>query len=732
LQQSSRGTQIPPPQESKELSLADLWLIVRKRRSLLLACAVGLAFLAAAADIYRGNRYTATGEIQIQPGSASDLKESISSALTGGGAGTLDTVIESDTIILESDKLLISVARTLKLQDDPAFLGGRTMIKTAFFGGTVIPLFHGDLDNPFVHDAVVKTLRRHLTITRVPRTQMITISYVSPSPQLSASIANTLESAFIESNFIAHYGTTQQVTKWLTGQIDDLRGIVQNSQDRMVDLQKNLGISALDPSHSEIVQEISDLEKGASAATEDRVLVDARYHILKSLPPDQIQDSPTALGTDGPTSLLANLRAQRASAVAELSRLQQIYGPNHPQVKQLNAQSHALDLEISKQEERIINQAKDASAIAATAENQAKSMLENKIHDLYGERDDIVKYELLSQEYDSNRHMYESILARLREAAVDAGLDAADISIVDLAPLPISPSSLSPFPMSIIGLFFGALGGLTIALFIEKMDTRLRDSEEIQRLFGLPSLAMIPEARWKMKDPGAEPAARPELLGDPNSPFSEGFRVLRTSILLSSTSRLSKVITVTSCQPSEGKSTVATNLAAALAQAGKRVLLMDTDMRRPSLYQRLGLENKLGLSEILTGFNTLQEVVKTHKILTNLDLIPAGRRPPLPAELLGSDQMTQILQEVRKNYDYVLLDTPPMLSVTDPTIVASQSDGVILVIRQGYCTRRMIFGVAQAFRGLDVKLYGFVFNGVDASLPEYYGYVGYYSYDDKV
>ena len=730
MQESSSGTKTSTPHDSKDIAVSDVWLIARKSRILLIGSAIGLAIFATAADLYRGERFTATGEVQIQPGSASDLKESISSALTTGEFGTLDVVIESDSQVLQSDRLLTLVVRTLKLQDNPAFLGGREAIRTAWFGGKVIPLLHGDLSNPYVHEEILKILRKHLTIERVPRTQMISISYSSPSPQLSANIVNTLESQFIENNFIAHYGTTQQVTKWLTGQIDDLRTIVQNSQDRMVDLQKKLGISALDPTHNQFIQEITSLEKGVADATEERVMADARYQILQSLPPDQIEDSPTALGTDGPIGLLANLRAQRAAAVAELSRLQQIYGPNHPQVKQLNAQSHALDLEISKQEERIINQAKDVSGIAATAENQAKGMRENKIQDLFGKRDDIVTYELLAQEYESNRHMYESILARLREAAVDAGLDAADISVVDLASLPATPSSLSPAAVGLIGLFFGAFGGMTVALLLEKMDTRLRDSEDIQDLLGLPSLSMIPQASWKT-EPGGEPPESPELLRDPNSAFSEGFRVLRTSIQLSSTSRLSKVIAITSCQPSEGKSTVATNMAAALAQVGKKVVLVDTDMRRPSLAGRLGLADRRGLSEVLTGFYTLDEVTKTHKTLATLDLIPSGIRPPLPAELLGSEQMTEVLQQLRERYDYVILDTPPTLSVTDPTIIASKSDGVILVIRQGFCTRRMVLHVARVFRDLDVKIYGFVFNGVDASLPEYYGYHGYYSYEDK-
>lgn len=703
MQQSNRATNVALSPAKEDLVLTDLWLIVRKRRILLASTAIGAALLAGALGLYRGKMYTATGEIQIQPGSAADLKQSISSVLSGGSQ--LDVVIESDSRILMSEKLLTTVARTLKLP--------------------------GNLDDPGQRSAVIGNLRGHLTIARVPRTQMITISYVSPSPKLSADIVNALESEFIKNNFVAHYSNTQQVTNWLTGQIDDLRAIVQDSQDKMVDLQKKLGISALDPSHSMIVQEISNLEKGASDATEQRVLEEARYRILQSLPSDRIQDGPTPVSMDGTGGLLENLRSQRANAAAELARQQPLYGPNYPTVKQLNGQIKAFDREIARQESAVINKARDAYGIAHDAEDQAKGVLNTRVRELYGQRDDIVKYELLTEEYESNRHMYESILARLREAAVDAGLDSADISVVDLASVPTGASSMSPMTMAELGLVFGLFAGLALALLLERMDTRMRDSKQIQDLLGVPAIAIVPQTNWKTK--GAEPdaASGPEILWDARSSFAESMRVFRTSIQLSSTSRESRVIAITSCQPGEGKSTLAMNLAAALAQGGKKVVLVDTDMRRPSVYWRLGLSDRKGLSEFLTGLEPLDGVIQTHKTLTSLDVIPSGICPPLPADLLASDQMKKFVDVLRARYEYVIFDSPPALSVTDPLIVASLADGLVLVIRQGYCTRAMLARAGEIFRDVGVKVYGFVLNGVDASLPEYYGYLGYYSYDYK-
>lgn len=726
MQQSSHAANVAPGKD--DLVLTDLWLIVRKHRLLLAASAVGFALLAGAYGFLKGKMYTATGELQIQPGAQSDLKQSIASVY--GGASTLDVIIESDSRILESDNLLVTVAKTLKLPANSDFMGPRKTSSFHLFGAPAHPLSQ-NLDDPYVRNAVLKNLRAHLTIARVPRTQMITISYVSKSPQLSADIVNALESEFIKNNFVAHYNSTQQVTTWLTSQIDDLRAVVQDSQDRMVDLQKKLGISALDPTHSMIVQEITDLEKGASDATEQRVLTEARYHILQSLPADRIQDGPTPVSMDGTSGLLENLRAQRATLIAQLAHDQASYGPNYPEIRKLNGQIKALDHEIAQEEVVVVDKAKDAYGIAHAAEDQARGVLANRIHELYDQRDNTVKYAILSEEYESNRHMYESILARLREAAVDAGLDSADISVVDLAALPIEPSSTSPVSLAELGFVFGLFGGLALALLLERMDTRMRDSKQIQELLGVPAIAIVPQTNWKGKGTEPDPSTGPEMLWDARSPFAESMRVFRTSIQLSSTSRGSRVIAVTSCQPGEGKSTLSMNLAAALAQGGKKVVLVDTDMRRPSVYWRLGLSDKKGLSEFLTGLETLESVTQTHRSLATLDVIPSGICPPLPADLLASDQMKAFVQQLRERYEYVIFDSPPALSVTDPMIVASLADGLVLVIRQGFCTRAMIARVGEVFRDVGVKLYGFVLNGVDASLPEYYGYLGYYSYDYK-
>lgn len=725
MQQANRSNNLSLAPTRQEVALSDLWLILRKRRSLILALSVIAMLVAGSASYLKGKSYTAKGEIQVQPGSASGFKEGLSVALSG--TDDVDLTMESDSRILRSDRLMLMVISDLRLQNDAVFMEGH--LDPPKKPGQP-PLFHGDLSNPYVRNAMLKIMRRDLSVSRIPRTRMIQITFTSKSPQLATNVVNTLASEFIKSNFTEHFNSTQQVSNWLSGQIDDLRNVVQSSQDKMVDLQKRLGISAVDPQHNTVTDEITGLQKNATDATQQRVLLEARYRILQSLPRDQILDSAATEGRDS-QGILASLRAQSAADQADLARMTTIYGPNYPQVKQLAAHLQALRQEINAQEVRVLAQAKDSASIANATEAQARKLLDARLHEIYGQRDDIVQYELLSQEYESNRRMYESILTRLREAAVDAGLDAADISIVDLAPIPVDPSSMPLRTVLFIGLAIGFCSSIVVALVLEQLDTRMRDSKQIQDLLGVPALAVLPQSAWRTRDEAQEQAPGPELLWDARSSFAEAIRVLRTSIQLSSVARQSRVIAITSCQPTEGKSTVATNLAAALAQGGKRVILVDTDMRRPSVYWRLGLTVKRGLSEYLTGNEPLDNIIQTHQTLANLDLIPSGFSPPLPADLLSSNEMKQLVLILRDRYEYVIFDTPPALSVTDPLIVAALSDGLVLVTRQGYCTRAMLGRAAEIFTDVDVKVYGFILNGVDASLPEYYGYLGYYSYDYK-
>ncbi|MDR3734500.1 MAG: CpsD/CapB family tyrosine-protein kinase, partial [Acidobacteriaceae bacterium] len=271
-------------------------------------------------------------------------------------------------------------------------------------------------------------------------------------------------------------------------------------------------------------------------------------------------------------------------------------------------------------------------------------------------------------------------------------------------------------------------GGVILAFLMESLDTGLRSIAEIESITELPSLAIIPRARKISGDTQEKltiAQRNVSVLVQPKSHFAESFRSLRTSLLLSTAGTPPKIILITSATPSEGKTTTATNIAAVLAQRDTRVLLIDADLRRPTVHHRFGLAGKTGLTTVLTGATTLQETVQTVPEIPNLDILPSGPVPPFPTEMVGSEVMSQLLKTCAGIYSHVVLDSPPILSVTDGVILARQADAVALVVRHGKSSKHVVRRARDLLARAGAPITGIILNAVDLSSPEYYGYYGY-------
>jgi capsular exopolysaccharide synthesis family protein len=285
--------------------------------------------------------------------------------------------------------------------------------------------------------------------------------------------------------------------------------------------------------------------------------------------------------------------------------------------------------------------------------------------------------------------------------------------------------------MIMTALAFSLLAGIVIAFLMESLDTGLRSIAEIESITELPSLAIIPRARRSSADQAATLTTAQRNVGvltQPKSQFAESFRSLRTSLLLSTTGHPPKFIVLTSATPSEGKTTAATNLAAILAQRDTRVLLIDGDLRRPNIHHRFGLNGKIGLTTVLTGATKLEETVQRVPEIPNLDILPSGPVPPFPTEMLSSGAMDAILRRCAEIYDYVVIDSPPILSVTDGVILARQADAVVLVVRHGKSSKHVVRRARDILLRSGAGITGIVLNAVDLNSPEYYGYYGYSGY----
>ncbi len=696
-----------------DTALSDAITTFKKRRKIIfLAVLLGLAY-----GIYKAKSqprlYQAVGRIQVRSGSSNEYRLSAVQAL--GGTDTASKML-TEIAILKSDSLMLTVARQMDLANNPEFADTSGPRK--------------NIDDASVRQATIHKLQSSLNITLVPKTEIISISFNSLNSKLAADIVNKVIAAYIQRSYETRFASTQRVSQWLSSQLDDLKQQVESSQEQMMDLQRKLGIVGFDPNHNQISSALEDLSKAAGTAKIARIVAESRYRALNGMDPDSMESSIDAAPGAAPAQL-NQLRAQLALAKSSYAQMQATLGPNHPQAKALRAQMAELSTEVDKEQSRLLLQAKENFVVARVNENQTKAALEEQKTAAYKLRDDLIEYTLRQREFESNRTLYEGLLQRLRTAGVEAGLESLEIDVVDQALPPAQPVLKRQSTLIITGIIFGLLGGIVIAFLVESLDTSLSSVAEIEAATELPSLAVIPKARrTSAEQAGAQTATQKNLdvLSQPKSQFTESFRSLRTSLLLSTTGHPPRFILFTSATPSEGKTTLATNLACILAQGDARVLLIDADLRRPSVHHRFGMSGKTGVTTVLTGATPLEKATQNVAEVPNLDILPAGPMPPFPTEMLSSEAMEQLLQRCSELYTHVVIDTPPILSVTDGVILARHADAVVLVIRHAKSSKHVVRRARDLLLRSGAPITGIVLNAVDLNSPEYYGYYGYSGY----
>jgi succinoglycan biosynthesis transport protein ExoP len=697
-----------------DTTLSEALIVLRKRRwVLIIAVLLGLAY-----GVYKAESqpklYNSYGRIQVRSGSSNEYKVSASQGYEGDAGSKMLTEIE----ILKSDTLMLTVCREMDLSNNADFLESQG------------PVPHTSLDDGVVRQNTVHRLQSNLQVAVVPKTDIIRISYNSLNPKLSADIVNRVIQDYIHRSYQTRFESSRQVSDFLSGTLEGLKQEVETSQEQMMDMQRRLGILGFDPAHNQISASLDDLARAAGGAKLARIIAEARYRVVSGMDPNTIEGAIELTPGTAPGELNV-LRGQLAAARASYSQLESTLGPNHPQAKALKAQIDEFVKEITTEQNRLLLQAKQNYIVARANEDQTTAALEAQKSDAYKLRDQLVEYTIRQREFEENRNLYDSLQQRLRTASVQSGLESLEIEIVDRALPPANPVLRPQSTVIFTALVFSLLGGIVTAFLMESLDTGLRSIAEIESITELPSLAIIPRARRSSADQAGTLTTAQRNIGiltQPKSQFAESFRSLRTSLLLSTAGHPPKIIVLTSATPSEGKTTAASNLAAILAQRDTRVLLIDGDLRRPNIHHRFGLNGKIGLTTLLTGATTLEGTVQSVPEIPNLDILPSGPVPPFPTEMLSSGAMEAILKRCAEIYDYVVIDSPPILSVTDGVILARQADAVVLVVRHGKSSKHVVRRARDILLRSGAGITGIVLNAVDLNSPEYYGYYGYSGY----
>lgn len=710
--------QTGPRQETGDTSLSEAFATLRKRKWILVLGVILGASYGAYKAYTQPRVFDAASTIQVHTGAAAEYKLNAVSDYSDDSQTRMNTEVN----ILTSESLLYSVAKEMDLANNPDFTGAPP-------GG------HVSIDDPIVRAGVVGNLRGNLHVGLIPRTEMMSISYSSLSPKLAADIVNRVVAVYIQRGYQTPVQATNRVSEWLNVQLEELKSKVEQSQAQMMDLQRRLGVLGYDSKQNQLSASLEELLNAEGTAKVARINAESRYRMVAGMDVNTVEGSIEITPGIVPgelNSLRGQIAAQRASLQAMTGGGPEGgLGPNNPRVKAVQAQVDELTEQLRNEQNRMILQAKESFLAAKAAEDKTEQELEARKQEAYRQGDDLVQLSLLQREFEQNRSLYDGLEQRLQTAKLQAGLDAAEVDVIDAALPPVAPTLQGKSSIITTNIIFFLLGSIVIAFVIESLDTGLHNVAEIEGLMQLPSLAVIPRSRRSSIDqtPGMTTAQRNiTVLNQPKSQFSESFRALRTSLLLATTGKPPKYILFTSATPSEGKTTTATNLACVLAQGDARILLMDADLRRPNVHHRFGLPGKIGLTGVLAGTTPLEQAIQTIPEVPNLDVLPSGPVPPFPTEMLSSDAMRDLLQRLGAMYTHVIIDSPPILSVTDGVILSRFADTVVLVLRHGKSNKHVVQRARDLLLRSGAPMAGIVLNAVDLNSPDYYGYYGYSGY----
>jgi len=717
--------------QSTESTAGEYLRILMKRKWVVVGCFATIFAVVAIASLKTTPVYEASGTIAInKPDTTLNFQGSATFNLDYYDPSELDTEVK----ILQSDLLALQVIRELNLDRRPEIADQAPSAPSSSLDLSPDPL----QSDPARASSMIGSFKGSLRVTLSPNTRIIEVHYRSPDPQLAANVVNALMQTYVENNFKAKFESTMQASDWLSKQLVDLQMKVETSQEKLVRYQKEHEILGADEKQNITMEKLDELNKELTAAESERMDRESAYRLVESGDPEAISSATGALADESSsqagTALLGALRAKEADLKIQAAELNTQFGPSYPKLSVLNNQLKEIESEIQAEMKKIVSKLRGQYSAALQRENMLHEALERQKQEANKLNESAIEYTLLKRDVDTNRQLYEGLLQKLKEAGVSAGLKSNNFRIVDSARPPTGPIEPNIPRNLLFAAVLGLASGLGLAFLLEGLDNTVRTTEQAQIISGIASLGMIPLGSKSTREgPNtkrlviASSKEAVELVTQvrPQSQMAESYRALRTSLLLSSLGAPPKIIMVTSALPQEGKTTTSINTAVVLAQKGVRVLLIDADLRRPSIHKTLGMGPRSGLSNILTGSSTIEQAITRSSILPNLFVLPSGTPPPNPAELLASSNMRDALNKMREQYDHIVIDTPPSLSVTDAVVLSPRADAVMLVIRSGQTTKQALRRSRDVLTQVNARLIGVLLNAVDLSSPDYYYYYEY-------
>jgi len=697
------------------IDFRSLWLIFKRNVWIIGGIVLATVVLGLVATMLMTPKYTASASIQIDQEADQVLRnqDQVQPTVSYQDA---DRFLQTQVDVLQSREMVIRVAQALNLFNDPRFFEKMNLAP---------PKADQDaLRNQRLRDAVIKAISNNLSVTLPRDSRVVKVSFRSPDPQLATQIANTYTSEFIKNDLQRKFNSTSYARNFLSQQLGEARARLEQSEQDLNNYARQVGLiktnltnadgSSTTSSTSVTTASLIQLNQAANQATADRITAEQNWRTVEQTPLLSIPDVLT-------NKAIQDLLDQRATIQASLSQERAKHLDAYPTVQQLKAQLAEINSQITTIATGIKQSIQQQYESAKEREDAIEAQVNGFKNATLTEQDRSVRYNILARDADTNRTLYEGLLQRYKEVSAAAGITASNISVVDQASEPIKPSS----PILLLNLALALLLGCAIAggvVFVrEQLDDAIRAPEDVERKLGLPMLGLIP---------ASDVEDLREELSAPRSPLAEAYNSLRTALLYSTPQGMPSALLVTSSQASEGKSTTSYALAMGLARLSQRVVLVDIDLRRPSQHRAFGVRNERGLSDLLTSHGDIASVLQTTDI-PNLSFIAAGPVPPSPTELLGNQRMADILDDLKRDFDVVILDGPPVLGLADAPLIASIVGNAMFVIEASRGHRGATKAALRRLNTAHTHLLGAVLTKFDpknaASDYSYYGY-NYYHY----
>lgn len=755
-------------EEEEGLHLRELWRTIRKRKWLIAIIAVIITTLVTIEAYRTKSTYRASAFIELG-------KEAPAVRSAGGGmviqADDPDIyypqlAINTHLFRLTSEPLLEDVVADLKLDQNPRFGESsrrsfleavQAILNRASFqnqeaeppttvssltldAGSTLPRPKEESERlaPFV-----SMIQGALQAEQVKETRTLKVTFTHTDPALAAAVANGVAQAFINKTFEGKTETFTSASKWLDTTTRELKAKLERAEQDLADYSKGHNIFSTEGKGETLTTDkLSRLHDQTTRTETERILKQSVYEEVKA---GRVAELPVAFSDTKITSLQSKLDELQATA----EKLDLKYGPDYPQVIETRLQIKTTKAQLESSRKALEDKLKAEYELALRDEKSLKIALGQAKGEAVQQNQDAIQYSILKQEVDTAKTLYTDFLQKTSQAKVEVAQQHNNMQLIQPARVPGGPVGPARFRMIMIGFFLSLVGGVGLAYFLEYVDNTIKTVEDVGRYVRLPALGVIPSiaaatpGKLRARRDGKRLAAgNGSNNGDPEFPYTseglalvdnrstaaEAYRVVRTSMLLSTAGNPPKTVLVTSGQPGEGKTTTVVNTAISLAQLGASVLIIDCDLRKPATHKIFGIDHTKGLSTYLSRDMEIDGLI--HKLqIPNLSLLPCGPIPPNPAELISSERMKNLLLLLAERYDHVLIDSPPLIHVTDPVILSSLVDGVILVVHGGKSSRAVVQRARQELSSVGAKVFGVVLNNVDMRREGYdeYYYQRYYA-----